>query len=187
MKRRWPAKQLWIYAGLLFACLAIAVFTDWTSFASPIDNYAYDLIYRSYPPRDWPNSSAILAVDEATFNANGGVRNLRGIVAGGLEALRSAETKAIAIDVILPDASDPAIDARLAAAIQNAGNVVLSSQLTNGSWEDPLPLFIRKARALGHVHPEENHTDGVGRKVPLQYAANHQRRWALMLEAFSVA
>jgi signal transduction histidine kinase len=182
-----PAKHLSIYAGLLFACLAIAVFTDWTSFASPIDNYAYDLIYRSYPPRDWPNSSAILAVDETTFNANGGVRNLRGIVADGLDALRQAGTKAIAIDVILPDASDPMIDGRLAAAIERAGNVVLSSQLANGAWEDPLPLFLQKAKRLGHVHPEENHTDGVGRKVPLQYSVNRQRRWALMLEAFSVA
>ncbi len=187
MKRRWPARQLWIYAGLLAACLALAVLTDWTSFASPIDNYAYDLIYRAYPPHDWPPSSAVLAVDEATFNANGGVRNLRGIVADALAALGPAKTKAIAIDVILPDPGDPAVDARLAASIERAGNVVLSSQLAGGVWEDPIPLFIAKAKALGHVHPEENHSDGVGRRVPLEYSANRQRRWALMLEAFRVA
>lgn len=184
MKKRWRAKQLWIYSGLLAGCLAVALFTDWTSFATPIDNYAYDLIYRTYPPRDWPPSSAILAIDEATLNANGGVRNLRGIVADSLDTLGPAKTKAIAIDVILPDAADPAIDARLADAIGRAGNVVLSSQLTNGTWEDPLPAFLEKAKAIGHVHPEENHSDGVGRKVPLEYAANRQRRWALMLEAF---
>jgi signal transduction histidine kinase len=187
LKKRWPARQLWIYSGLLAGCLAIAVFTDWTSFATPIDSYAYDLIYRAYPPRDWPPSSAVLAIDEATFTNNGGVRNLRGIVADSLDALAPAKTKAIAIDVILPDASDAAVDARLATAMERAGNVVLSAQLTGGVWEDPLPLFQSKAKATGHVHPEENHSDGVGRKVPLELAVNRERRWALALEAFRLS
>ena len=187
MKRRWSARQIWTYTGLLAGCLAIALFTDWTSLAAPLDNQAYDLIYRMFPPRDWPPSSAILAIDEATFNAHGGVRNLRGILTESLQALESAKPLAIAIDVTLPDAGDAAEDARLAEAIERAGNVVLSSQLANGVWEDPLPLFRSRAKALGHVHPEENHSDGVGRKVPLEYAANRERRWALMLEAYRVS
>ncbi len=187
MKRRWPAKQVWIYAGLLAGCLAVALFTDWTSFAAPLDNHAYDIVYRTFPPKDWPPSSAILAIDEATFNTRGGVRNLRGILTESLLALEPAKPNAIAIDVTLPDAGDPREDAKLADAIGRAGNVVLSSQLANGAWEDPLELFRARAKAMGHVHPEENHTDGVGRKVPLEYAANRQRRWALMLEAYRVA
>ena len=187
MKRRWSARQIWTYTGLLAGCLAIAIITDWTSLAAPLDNQAYDLIYRMFPPRDWPPSSAILAIDEATFNAHGGVRNLRGILTESLQALESAKPLAIAIDVTLPDAGDATEDARLAAVIAQAGNVVLSSQLANGTWEDPLPLFRSTAKALGHVHPEENHSDGVGRKVPLEYAANRERRWALMLEAYRVS
>ncbi len=187
MKRRWSARQVWTYAGLLAGCLAIALFTDWTSLAAPLDNQAYDVIYRMFPPRDWPPSSAILAIDEATFNAHGGVRNLRGILTESLQALEPARPVAIAIDVTLPDAGDTSEDARLAAAIAHAGDVVLSSQLANGAWEDPLPLFRSSAKALGHVHPEENHSDGVGRKVPLEYAANRDRRWALMLEAYRVS
>ena len=187
MKRRWSARQLWTYIGLLTGCLAAALVTDWTSFAAPLDNYAYDLIYRMFPPRNWPPSSAILAIDEATFNTHGGVRNLRGILTESLMALEPAKPKTIAIDVTLPDAGDPAEDARLAEAIGRAGNVVLSSQLAAGAWEDPLPLFRSRAKALGHVHPEENHSDGVGRKVPLEYSANRQRRWALMLEAYRVS
>jgi signal transduction histidine kinase len=187
LKRRWSASQIWTYTGLLAGCLAIALFTDWTSFAAPLDNQAYDLIYRMFPPRDWPPSSAILAIDEATFNAHGGVRNLRGILTESLQSLEAAKPAAIAIDVTLPDAGDSKEDSRLAEAIEKAGNVVLSSQLANGKWEDPLPLFRARAKALGHVHPEENHSDGVGRRVPLEYAVNRERRWALMLEAYRVA
>lgn len=184
MKRRWPARYRWTYAGLLAACLVVAVLASWTPFAAPIDYYAYDLIYRTFPPQDWTPSSAVLAIDEATFNTSGGVRNLRGIVADSLDVLRPAQTKAIAIDVLLPDASDPAIDNRLAASIANAGNVALSAQLTNGEWENPLPLFANNAKAVGHVHPEENHIDGVGRRIPLEFSAARERHWALMLEAF---
>jgi signal transduction histidine kinase len=187
LRRRWSARQIWTYTGLLAGCLAIALFSDWTSLAARLDNQAYDLIYRMFPPRDWPASSAILAIDEATFNAHGGVRNLRGILTESLDALAAAKPVAVAIDVTLPDAGDPAEDTRLADAIARAGNVVLSSQLANGTWEDPLPVFRSKAQALGHVHPEENHSDGVGRKVPLEYAANRERRWALMVEAYRVS
>lgn len=184
MKRRWPAKYRWTYAGLLAACLVLALLASWTPFAAPIDYYAYDLIYRTFPPPDWTPSSAVLAIDEATFNTTGGVRNLRGIVADSLDALRPAQTKAIAIDVLLPDASDAALDNRLATSIANAGDIALSAQLTSGEWENPLPLFAGKAKAVGHVHPEENHIDGVGRRIPLEFSAARQRRWALMLEAY---
>ncbi|BDC50269.1 hypothetical protein F183_A25850 [Bryobacterales bacterium F-183] len=187
MKRRWPAKYRWTYAGLLAACLILAVLASWTPFAAPIDYYAYDLIYRTFPPQNWEPSSAILAIDEATFTASGGVRNLRGIVADSIDALAPAQTKAIGIDVLLPDDADPALDKRLAASIEHAGNVALSAQLTNNIWEEPLPLFAAKAKAVGHVHPEENHIDGVGRRIPLEFSAARQRHWALMLEAYRLA
>jgi len=56
-----------------------------------------------------------------------------------------------------------------------------------GSWEDPLPLFASAAAALGHVNLEIDLFDGVSREVSLEETANHQRRWALALEAFRIS
>jgi len=53
-------------------------------------------------------------------------------------------------------------------------------------WDDPLPRFARWARAVGHVHFDPD-SDTVGRMLPLAKAANHDRRWALSLEAYRVS
>ena len=63
----------------------------------------------------------------------------------------------------------------------------LACDLVGGAWEDPLPRFASAAAALGHVHPEIDRFDGVSREMSLEETANHQRRWALALEAFRIS
>ncbi|MEO8051355.1 MAG: ATP-binding protein, partial [Acidobacteriota bacterium] len=65
--------------------------------------------------------------------------------------------------------------------------ITMLHHLVGGAWEDPLPRFAGTAAALGHVHPEIDRFDGVSREVSLEETANHQRRWALALEAFRIS
>src|SRR6185369_14758039 len=87
----------------------------------------------------------------------------------------------------LSDKGDDAEDARLEAALHDTKNLMLDCDLVSGAWEDPLPRFASAAAAQGHVHPEIDRFDGVSREVSLEETANHQRRWALALEAFRIS
>ena len=46
---------------------------------------------------------------------------------------------------------------------------------------------LHKSLALGHVHAEPDERDSVGRSLPLEKAANRDRRWALSLEAYRLS
>lgn len=187
MKKRWPAKTIAAYIGLLGAALTIALIAGWTSLAARIDNYAYDFFFNLYPPAPEQPQSAVLAVDEETLASMGGVRHIRTILAKGLERIAPVHPRAVAIDFILADRSDPEEDGHLARALSGMRNVVLSCELVPGGWEDPIPAFRTTAAALGHVHAEKNPLDGISRLVPLEKSAGAIRRWALSLEAFRLA
>jgi signal transduction histidine kinase len=187
LKKRWPIKRVAAYAALLASALAIALVAGWTALAARIDNSAYDFFFNLYPPAQQQPQSAVLAVDEATLNSMGGVRKIRTILAKGLESIAPAAPKAVAIDFLLPDQSEPGEDQQLAQALAEVHSLVLSCELLPGGWEDPIPAFRTKAAALGHVHAESNSLDGISRMVPLEKSAFGARRWALALEAFRLA
>jgi signal transduction histidine kinase len=132
-------------------------------------------------------SAVVVAIDEETLRARGGMRNIRPILTETLEQIDAAQPKAVALDVILSDKGDDAEDARLEAALRDTRNLVLPCDLVSGAWENPLPRFASAAVALGHVHPEIDRFDGVSRELSLEETANHQRRWALALEAFRIS
>jgi signal transduction histidine kinase len=177
---------------VLAACWAAGVLTGWTPIASRVDNYTYDLM-DSYTRGFWnpslqvPTESVVVGIDEETLRAKGGMRNIRSILAEALDQLNSAEPRAVALDVILADDVDPVEDARLEAALRATHNLILGSQFAEGKWEDPAARFKPLAVALGHVHTERDHADGVSRQIELARAEGGQRRWALALEAFRVA
>ena len=180
-----PTRQTAAYAGLMAASFAVAMAAGWTVLANEVDNSAYDVMYRLYRPRVWQPQSVLLAIDEASLSGSGGMAGLRGIVAEGLELLIPAKPRAVAIDVILSDEGDPALDARLERALERLPAVVLSCDLLPGGekWDDPLPRFRRRAAAVGHVHAND---EPVSRSVPLEKATARDRRWALALEAYRV-
>ena len=182
-------RQSAIYWALLAASFAVALTASWT-FGAQIDNDAYDWMFRLYQPPAWQPESILLAIDEVSLNAYGGVRGLRKPLAEALERIAAVSPKAVAVDVILTDASDPQTDARLAAAMGATRHLVLACQLLpdGSAWEDPLPLFAAHAAALGHVHVEQSEQlDSVGRSLPLEEISGHVRRWALSLEAYRLS
>jgi len=183
------SRQSAIYWALLAASFAVALTFRWTSFGAQIDNDAYDWMFRLYQPPAWTTESILLAIDEPSLNAYGGVPGLRKPLAQALELISAASPKTVAVDLILADNTDPAIDARLEEALRATRNLVLACQLLpdGAAWEDPLPRFRAQAAALGHVHAEPDDLDSVGRSLPLEKAANRDRRWALSLEAYRLS
>ena len=87
MKKRWPGKDIAGYAGVLLGCFLIAIVAGWTSFANQIDSDVYDWMVQRNPPPHHPSEAVVLMIDDATFGAMGGVRNLRGIAATALERI----------------------------------------------------------------------------------------------------
>ena len=177
-----------VYIGVVAACLVAGTLAGWTALASRVDHYAYDLMTQMTAVKSGAGQqSVVVAIDEETLRARGGMRNIRPILTETLEQIATAQPAAVALDVILSDKGDDAEDARLEAALRGAKNLVLPCDLVGGAWEDPLPRFASAAAAVGHVHPEVDRFDGVSREVSLEETVNHQRRWALALEAFRVS
>ena len=188
MRKRWPSnKDVGRYAALLVACFLFAIVAGWTPVARQIDNNAYDWMFRRNPRASATPEAVVVTIDDATFNAMGGVRNLRTITAQALERIAPAHPKVTAIDLILTDAGDPREDARLEAALRNTRNLVLATDLVNGDWERPLPRFRSSAAAIGDTLADDESQDGVTREISLERAGNHERYWALALEAFRLA
>lgn len=152
-----------------------------------LDNSAADVYFRWFPATqaDRNSVSALLAVDEATLSAHGGMRGLRPMLAGVLELLAAHPPRVVAIDLTLADAGDPAEDARLAAAIAALPHVVLGAEIRSdgGQWEQPPPQFLGANTSLGHVHAAPDPMDSVCREIPLEKAVGSRRYWALSLEA----
>jgi signal transduction histidine kinase len=172
------------YAAVVGVAFVIGTLAGWTAFASQVDNYVYDLLFRRFAQTGSAPEAVILAIDEATLSAGRGMRNLRGMVAEALELAAPFQPRIVAVDVITADEQEPATDARLERALTQMKPSVLSCEQIGSAWEDPLPRFRARSAAVGHVHAEQNRLDGVHRRVPLEVIAGGERRWALALETF---
>jgi len=172
------------YLGLLAAAFAAAVLVA-INFGSGIDNYAYDLWFRHYNQPAWKPQSVILAIDDRTLDAYGGIHQIRRPLAEALELIAPQKPKAVAVDIILAT-KDSQADARLAAAFHATPNLVLDSEVLNDGWEDPLPEFRSPRTVLGHVSVVPD-SDGITRAIPLVKVQGHDQRWALSLEAFRLS
>ncbi|MGD0869513.1 MAG: CHASE2 domain-containing protein [Bryobacteraceae bacterium] len=185
-QRRW--RRTASYAGLLAAAFLVAVLGSW-KFGRQVDNSAYDHMFRFYQPKPWQPQSAILAIDEATLAAIGGMRRIRRPLADGLLLVAAAHPKAVAVDVILTDQGDAEEDLELAKAFCQTPNLVLSALLMDDPvrWEDPKPQFAGCAAAVGHVHAEPDDNDSITRSISLEKYIGEDRRWALAAEAFRLS
>jgi signal transduction histidine kinase len=175
------------YVLLLAGAFVVAVLgSRW--FGAPLENGVYDEMYRRYRPPVPEPESILLVIDEQTLDTvRGGMSGIRGPLAEGLRLVATAKPKAVAVDLILSNPSDPAVDSDLAAALRDCPNLVLSSsQLPGERWEDPLPQFRAAARAVGHVHVWPG-GDAVVRHIALARINHHDRRWAISLEAFRLS
>ncbi len=168
MKRPSLNKRTLGYAGIVAASLVIGIVSGWTSLATQIDDYAYDWMFRLFPPAATKPHCMILAIDDATFGAMGGVREYRTMLATGLELLAPGHPKVVGIDMVLADKAVPTKDDRLERAMQATKNLVLVAHLTDQRWENPLPRFGQWAAAVGHDTADEHSNDGVTRQIPLE-------------------
>ncbi|HPQ17527.1 MAG TPA: CHASE2 domain-containing protein, partial [Bryobacteraceae bacterium] len=173
------------YLAVLAASFTLAMVAGWLG--EPIDNGAYDWMFRLARPGPAKTQSILLSIDEESLARLGGMRRLRAFMAEGLERVAAARPKAVVIDLILADEDDPEQDAALDAALAKLPGLVLSCDMVDEGrrWEHPLPRFKRRAAAVGHVHAEP--TGGVCRQLPLVKVAGRERRWALALEAFRLS
>lgn len=180
-KFRLPAAR---YSAIVAGCFLLGLVVGFNPLAYRIDDSAYDVMTNQAAPPKGETSSVVVALDEKTFETQGGVRNTRQILAEALDRIAEAQPASVAIDIILHDAVDPVLDARLEASLRATRNLVLPCDEVGGQWEDPLPRFKPLAAALGHVVPEAVRRDGISRELQLEQIVGGERRWSLSLEAY---
>src|SRR5436190_11161734 len=164
-RRRWPARVTLGYIAILACSFAAAMIAGWSSLAEGMEGSAYDSMFRVQPSPARKPTSVVLAIDERTLSQTGGMRNFRGTLAEVLRRLRQDEPAVVAIDSVLADAVDPQTDGALEKSLADTPNLVLGADVVPGlgHWEDPLPVFARHAKRIGHVHASP---DPVSRKLP---------------------
>lgn len=172
----------WAFFAVVFTA---ATLVSWTPLAVQINNDAYDWLSRLHPqpPRD--SESVVLAIDEASFSAFGGVGHIRDMVAQALELARGEHPASVAIDVILADPGDAQQDQRLSQAMKGTPKLTLAATVVPGGarWDEPLPAFEAASSSVGHAHASLDPFDSVCRQYSLEWRAAGKRRWALALEA----
>ncbi len=174
--------KFWVVSAAAFL---VALLVSWTPLGGQFDNDSYDWMSRLFPASSEDVQAVVIGIDETTLQESGGMRSIRTLLAEVLEQIGSASRpKAVAIDFTLADRGDPRENARLANAMSKIPNLVLATDIAqNGAgWQDPLPAFAQRAKALGHVHVDP---DPVCRWVQLDKAAGHIRRWAMGMEALA--
>ena len=177
------------YIALLTATLFIGIGVSWTAFGKQIDNYAYDFFFRLHQPAPWVPESVILAADEESFSAFGGLLKVRAALARGLETIALVHPRAVAIDFIFTEAQDPQGDQALEDAFAHTPNLILACDLISKGerWDDPLLRFRQHAAAIGHIQADLDSLDAISREIPLEKATAKERRWALSLEALRLS
>ncbi len=162
------------YIAILAVTLALAIVLGWTALAAQIDDDAYDWMFRLHPPAPAAPHSLILAIDDATFSAMGGVGGYRAMWTKAFELLKRANPKAVALDVVLSDPGRirPKTSA-WASAMQATPNLVLAAHLDNGTLGRSAPDIPsacrrggsrRRRRAVG------------GRRHPAKFRSKNEPR-----------
>ncbi len=143
--------------------------------------------------RDWlirqrgllpaPDNIVIVTIDETSLKRFGRFPWSRSLVAQALDRLKDLHPKAIALDILYVDPTNPNDDFALAAAIKRAGNVIVAAQLTANedevNWLRPLPEIESAAAGVGHVEVLTGF-DGVARSFLLTQADAHANPFRAM-------
>jgi class 3 adenylate cyclase/CHASE2 domain-containing sensor protein len=168
MFRNYKQRQRAVLALIIGLATLLGTYLTATKyFENNIQAAVYDYVITS-APAEVRNQITIVAIDDATVDKYGRWPLPRQAYADLLNALKPLSTKVIAFDVGFYDPSDrPADDQALAAAIKDAGNVILAMQGTGlaeyfdraqnfPALQMPLPMFADAAAGLGavNVNPE---------------------------------
>ena len=141
--------------------------------------YRWDLLIYDWNLAAWARAPAdniiIVAIDEQSLRALGRWPWSRRLHAQLVRKLSAAGARGIILDIVFgePDASDPAADAELAAALADSGRVVLpvlgEQNRAGGQWLEtlPVPALTKAAAGIGHVDVELD-PDSIARSVYLK-------------------
>lgn len=174
MRQRWnrlaPGPQL-AFAIALLGLTLMLLYGDWLWRA---DKALYDANHRLLA-REAGDEIVIVAIDEQSLATLGRWPWPRSLHAELINQLTTAGANTIIFDVIFaePEASNPANDLALAAAMARHGRVILpllveQRQLGGQLLETlPLPLLGEVAAGIGHAHMELD-ADGIARGVYLK-------------------
>ena len=178
-----------IYSAIGLLAAMAAALLSYTALAGQFDNNVEDWLARLRPLTTPARRTAILAFDERTLMQHDGIRGMRGTLAEALERLTSAPPKVVAVDLTLVEAGDPADDAKLEQAFAHTRNLVLVCEMMPDGrmWQDPPPVFLKRAAAVGHDNALPGPYDNVNRRIALERVAGQSRRFALSLEALRLA
>lgn len=171
-------------ATLVFALLAIW-WAAGSGATARLDNQLLDLASSRAASLPSPDL-AIVAIDDRSLQAIGQWPWDRRRVAQLVDRLTEAGAKAVVLDIIYAEPSDPEADAVLVEALARSGKVALPYGFTapanRTSGVDPLPVlpdFAKAALATGHAVVEAD-GDGLVRRVTLDFV-DGERGWPHIL------
>lgn len=129
---------------------------------------AYDLRLKLRPTEKAHRDIVLVEIDDNSLQAIGAWPWRRSVHAQMVRILKSAGVRAIFFDVLFPENSQyPEDDRDLAAAIREAGNVVLAFHFLSENPPEalfPIPDFLNAAYAIGYANTEPD-SDGVVRSI----------------------
>ena len=187
----------WIRTGAIWlASVAAVLIVSW--FVPSLSNASINMLFRLRGELPAPEDIVIVAIDDASLQKIGKYPWSRGITAECLEKISAGEPRAIGVDIIYAEETEPEDDERLAAAIEKNSRMVLPVQLyedvseivpgqTEIAWLRPLPQFDAVAAGKGHAHAAPD-VDGTLRSIQLSKTDDKgERFWAFGLEVLRVA
>ena len=176
------------YVTALTLTFTVGLVLAWSPVGERIDWGVYDILLRANPPDSAKSESVILAIDEESLEAVGGILRVRESLARALQILAQYDPASVAIDIVLAEPRTSEEDAALEQGLAATPNLVLASSLrpSGDGWEEPIERFRRHAQSLAHVHAEPDN-DAVCRRVLLAKASSRTRLWAMGVEAYRTA
>src|SRR5271169_1927220 len=95
-------KRVLAYVAVLTGCFGISMLVGLSPPAKRVNDIFYDWML-GRQQENWTPQSVVVAIDEATLGARGGMRNIRSILAGVIETIDTASPGTVADDVLLAD------------------------------------------------------------------------------------
>jgi len=184
-----PRRIVW-FVLTIWVAATIGMIVYWR--APGLSLQAQDGLMRLRGTQPVSDGIVIVAIDERSLARFGRFPWSRQVMARAIERITAAGPRAIALDVLYADPTEPEADQALAEAIARSGRVVVAAQLIRGigdepraEWLGPLPAI--EAAAIGHVNVSTDR-DGVARTLLLRQADDDgEPRWAMALELLRVA
>jgi signal transduction histidine kinase/CHASE2 domain-containing sensor protein len=129
----------------------------------PLEQLAYNMLFRFRGPLPWDQRVVIVAIDEASLRQFGRFPLSRKYYTLLLNRLTEAESSVVVMDVVFSEPTPE--DQPLATAIARHGRVVLA-QAWNSQGQSllPIPTLRSQAIAIGHVLNRADN-DGVTRRI----------------------